>query len=150
MNQRSNNLNAKEIKTLALSYLSRREYGYRELFNKIHQYCADENIISQVLQELVDNDYLSDARYIKGYLARKSSKYGLLKLRYDLVQNVNNVELINEVVVAGDFDEVAQAAQILVKKFGGIAKTAADKLKQTKFLTSRGFSFDIVRQVFLS
>ncbi|MBP9742164.1 MAG: regulatory protein RecX [Burkholderiales bacterium] len=133
---------------MAFSYLSRREYGQIELFNKLKQYSADEGMISQVLQELVDKGYLSDLRYIKGYLARKSNKYGLLKLKYDLLQKVSDVELINEVVKEANLDEVAQATQILIKKFGLIAKTSDDKFKQTKFLTSRGFSFDIVRQVF--
>jgi regulatory protein len=43
--------------------------------------------------------------------------------------------------------EMARAQAIWAKKFGQLAKDAATRNRQARFLATRGFSSDVVRQV---
>lgn len=138
------------VKAKALYFLSRREYGYLELFTKLKRQFDDEYEISRVLNDLVGLGYLSDERYVKSYLTSKSGKYGLLKLKYSLNQKVDNPELVQQMIDDINIDEVAIAKEILIKKFGGIANSSVDKARQSRFLVSRGFSFGVIGRLFRS
>jgi len=43
--------------------------------------------------------------------------------------------------------ELARARAVWQKKFGQLASSSAERNKQARFLASRGFSGDVVRQV---
>jgi regulatory protein len=46
-------------------------------------------------------------------------------------------------------NELARAREVWRKRFGQAGITAADRAKQARFLTARGFSSEVVRQLVL-
>lgn len=136
------------LKDKALYFLSRRDYGYIELFTKLKKYSLDETQIEVVLKELVAKGWLSEERFIQNYLISKSNKYGLLKLKHDLKQKTSNPELVNQVLAKAAIDELSTAKQLLLKKFGMIASSDyLVRAKQIRFLLNKGFSFGIISRV---
>ena len=102
------------LKNKALYFLSKRDYAYLELFDKLKHYCDDEKEIHAVLSKLVENKYLSDERYIHSYLNSKSGKVSLQKIRYDLIQKTGKHELVDAILdeVKDKFDQYVIAYQI--------------------------------------
>ena len=135
------------LKAKALAYLSRREYTFLELFNKLKRYSDSDSEIKDVLTELVKHGYLSEERYIKSYLHSKSHKNGLLKIKYNLIQKTANPQLVEQIISEVAIDEEQVAKELLAKKFAKVATTTEEKAKQSRFLQSKGFSFSVIRRV---
>lgn len=139
------------LKSKALDFLSRRDYSYRELFQKLQKYSADNEEIKRVLDEMVSKKFLNEARYIESFITSKSQKYGSLKINYLLQEKVNDKNLIQEIYAASEIDELATAHKIWQRKFGGHLPTNnQDKARQIRFMLSRGFSMSVILQVFQS
>ena len=48
------------LRAKALDFLSRRDYSYLELFNKLSKYTDDEIAIRSVLDEMVSKNFLNE------------------------------------------------------------------------------------------
>ena len=78
--------------------------------------------------------------------ARKSRR-GLLRIQQELAQRGVAPEQA-QVALAGLREaQVPLAREVWRKRFGNPPQDAAERQKQTRFLASRGFSFDVIRQV---
>jgi regulatory protein len=137
------------LKNKALYYLARREYAYHELFNKLKPDYDDEAQIHAVLDELVVLKYLSNERYILSYLNYKSQKYGLQKIRYDLIQKTGDSNLVDNVLndAKDKLNEYENAHRLWLKRFGIKALDNKELAKQIRYLQYKGFSHDIIKQV---
>jgi regulatory protein len=137
-----------KIKTKALYFLSRRDYGYYELYLKLQKYSEDLEQIKLVLDELKHKNYLSEERYINSYLRSKNTKYGLDKMRYDLLQKNVDSEILDDILTKYKTDEYKVAYDVWLRKFNGIiAKDNKQRQRQIRFLQSRGFSFAIINKI---
>ena len=136
------------LKHKALDFLSRREYSYLELFNKLRKYSTDETAIKNLLDELQAKKYLSDERYIESFINSKSKKYGSRKIKYLLNSKVKDSALIEQIYASNNTDELAQAKQIWQRKFAGLpAQDHKEKARQIRFMLNRGFSMDIIQKI---
>lgn len=135
------------LKAKALYFLSRRDYAYLELFNKLKKYSEDEAEIRRLLTDLASRGWLSEERYIKNYLTSKSSKYGLLKIKHTLNQKTANPKLVKQILGEAEIDEVTIAKELLMKKFPIVTNDQATRAKQIRFLQNKGFSFSIIQKV---
>lgn len=75
------------------------------------------------------------------WLARK---YGAAKIRQDLKAKGVDDELVERVSAEG---ELERARQILTKKYHEPATTREERARRSRFLQSRGFSYDTIRAV---
>ncbi len=136
-----------QLKVKALSFLAKREYGYQELFDKLRKYTDDEQEIAQLLQQLVDANYLSEERYIKNYVLNKSKRYGMLKIQHILKHKANDMELVEQIIKTNEIDELENALHLWRKKFITISHDKKELAKRIRFLQNKGFSFSIIKQV---
>ena len=132
----------------ALDFLSRRDYSYLELFEKLKKYTEDTDEIKIILDEMVAQKFLNEERYIESFINSKSKKYGSLKVKYLLSNKVNDSSLVSKIYQEQNIDEKDRAKEIWLKKFAG--KYPADqkeKAKQIRFMLNRGFSMDIILNI---
>lgn len=102
------------------------------------------------MQELEQKGWLSEERYITHYLHTKSQKYGLLKIKQDLVLKTGKTDLIDTILAQNPVDEYETAHKLWQKKFGFAPVTKKDLAQQIRFLQNKGFSFAIIKQLITS
>lgn len=134
------------LKNKAYAYLTRREHGYHELYVKLQKHTQDLSAIKQVLDELKHENALSEERYISSYLGHYQSKYGIKKIRYNLLQKKVDPDILDKVLV-GATDEYTVACTIWQRKFGAPALDNKERLRQIRFLQNRGFSFEVITKI---
>lgn len=135
------------LNVIALRFLSRRDYSYNELFNKLTKYTDNHDEITKILNSLVSQKFLDDERFITNFIEYKSRKYGSAAIKYRLNQKVNNPELVNQIYQQQQIDELSNAREVWRKKFGNLPQDNAQRAQQIRFLQNRGFSFSIIKQI---
>lgn len=134
---------------VAQRYLARREYSKNELFEKLNkrEFPADE--IEQVLDELIQRGWQSDQRYCESFVRFRVMKgQGPRKIHYELQQKGVNSEIITSVLQLYDAQWLQLCENVLMKKYAAIEPSSVDeKAKRYRFLNTRGFPADIIRQV---
>lgn len=146
----------KKLYNYGINRLSVREYGRKELFQKMIRFQQDSTIIDLVLDKLEKQSYLSDERRIKSLLHQFSSKESINKTKNRLLQKGFTKDqlddVINVIVEPSIFDkiedeeetdpEMKKAMSLLEKKYKTYNKDNWDKM--VRFLASRGFKYDVI------
>ena len=138
---------APSVKARAVSLLAQREYSRQELTDKLTAAQASPEEVEQALAQLEAKGLVDDARVVETLVNRRSDKLGASRLRQELQAKGVSPELVAETMAGLKGTELARAQAVWQKKFGQLAATSADRNKQARFLASRGFSGDVVRQV---
>lgn len=133
------------LKSKAYAFLARRDYGYHELYIKLQKYTQNLDEIKQVLDDLTCANILSEERYIRSYIRNNQAKYSSKKIRYALLQKKVDPVILDKIMVNTDEYSIAQA--IWQRKFGVPAVDARERLRQIRFLQSRGFDFDVIMRI---
>ena len=138
---------APSVKARAVSLLAQREYSRQELTDKLTAAQASPEEVEQALAQLEAKGLVDDARVVETLVNRRSGKLGASRLRQELQAKGVSPELVAETMASLKGSELARAQAVWQKKFGQLAATSAERNKQARFLASRGFSGDVVRQV---
>ena len=138
---------APSVKARAVSLLAQREYSRQELTDKLTAAQASPEEGEQALAQLEAKGLVNDARVVETLVNRRSGKLGASRLRQELQAKGVSPELVAETMAGLKGSELARAQAVWQKKFGQLAATSAERNKQARFLASRGFSGDVVRQV---
>ena len=138
---------APSVKARAVSLLAQREYSRQELTDKLTAAQASPEEVEQALAQLEAKGLVDDARVVETLVNRRSGKLGASRLRQELQAKGVSPELVAETMAGLKGTELARAQAVWQKKFGQLAATSAERNKQARFLASRGFSGDVVRQV---
>ena len=138
---------APSVKARAVSLLAQREYSRQELTDKLTAAQASPEEVEQALAQLEAKGLVDDARVVETLVNRRSDKLGASRLRQELQAKGVSPELVAETMAGLKGTELARAQAVWQKKFGQLAATSAERNKQARFLASRGFSGDVVRQV---
>lgn len=160
------------LQSLAVQYLSRREYSRSELARKLAQPSAaaikqsrlapdlaqpkspsvDE--INAVLDELEKQDYLNDARFALSLVHRKAGKLGASRLMQELSQHKLDSTVASELSNQLKSSEQLRCFEAWSQRFSHKDLSNLDPLsahaakdKQMRFLIARGFASDAVRKV---
>ena len=138
---------APSVKARAVSLLAQREYSRKELTDKLTAAQASPEEVEQALAQLEAKGLVNDARVVETLVNRRSGKLGATRLRQELQAKGVSPELVAETMASLKGSELARAQAVWQKKFGQLAATSAERNKQARFLASRGFAGDVVRQV---
>ena len=138
---------APSVKARAVSLLAQREYSRQELTDKLTAAQASPEEVEQALAQLEAKGLVNDARVVETLVNRRSGKLGASRLRQELQAKGVSAEIVAETMAGLKGTELARAQAVWQKKFGQLAATSAERNKQARFLASRGFSGDVVRQV---
>ena len=140
-------VNPPTVKAKAVSLLAQREYSRQELSDKLSAADASPEEVEQALAQLAAKGLVDDARVVETLVNRRSGKLGASRLRQELQAKGVSAELVAETMADLKGTELARARAVWDKKFGLLATSASERNKQARFLASRGFSGDVVRQV---
>jgi regulatory protein len=114
----------------------------------IHGFDADvarERIVA-TLEELTAAGHLSDVRYVASKVRQRSGKVGLARLKRELGSQGTQLSLEENKALAES--EHSRALALWLRRYGpDPSPDASMRLKQMRFLASRGFSHDVIRRV---
>ena len=136
------------LRERALRMLARREHARAELARKLAPYAESGDEVEALLDDLTARRLLSDARYVEARINARRARFGDARLAFELRTQGVGEELVDAALATGD-DELSRARLIWQRKFAGkpCAGDARERARQSRFLLSRGFSAETVRQV---
>ena len=134
----------------ALNLLTRREHSALELRHKLSQRGFSRDIITPVLEQLSEQDWLSDQRFAEVYSHSRADKgYGPLRIRSELRERGVSDKTIGEMLAQLDDFWMPKLIQLQRKRFGEQANVDFDaRAKQTRFLRHRGYTLSQINQLF--
>jgi regulatory protein len=135
----------KSLMARAVDLLSRREYSRRELTQKLKPHAESEEQLTALLDQLRERTWQSDQRTAEQFTRVKGSKYGSLRLRHAMREKGLDADIIEDALSGQNDLELAR--QVWLRKFGVPAQTREEQARQARFLASRGFPSEVVRQV---
>ncbi len=138
-------------KNLALYHLSFKARTEKEVREYLKKYDIDENIVSQVIANLKEDNWINDGQYAYAIINANqlSGDKGPYVLTQKLAQKGISKSTTEEILKEFDFSEVAQrVANKLLKKYEGKlpSRTLQDKIIQN--LTNKGFSYSDAKSAF--
>jgi regulatory protein len=142
--------NYSRCKNSALYSLAMREHSRKEIYNKLKRKDFSEGVdLTILLDELEERDYLSEERFVESFIRYQSNRgQGSNKITNELTKRGVNQFLISKAFCDAKLDWFALAKVQYQKKFGKTKPADfKEKAKQMRFLSSRGFDLEIIRQV---
>lgn len=138
------------LKTRALDCLARREHSRMELEKKLAPYAPTLEELSFVLDSLEQCGLLSAGRMVEQVVHVRRRKFGSRRIVHELQQKGIDEDLIAAALPHLKETELETARTVWRKKFGAMPINAKERAKQIRFLMSRGFTPEIIRQVLQS
>lgn len=162
---------APTLKARALGYIAQREHSRVELRRKLLAAVArqvrraaavqerdpvaaprapglaapTEQELEALLDWLAERDLLSRERFVESRVHARAARFGNLRIRQELAQH--GVELDAETARQLQASELARARAVWARRFQAPAADAAERARQQRFLSARGFSPEVVRRV---
>ncbi|ROH85424.1 recombination regulator RecX [Pseudomethylobacillus aquaticus] len=136
----------RSLRERALGYLARREHSARELQQKLSAFVTEQDDLPALLKDFEQRGWLSDARYTEQLVHARKSRYGSQRVAQELREHGVADTLINEAVASLKQDELAYACAICRKKYAAAPASREEWAKQARFLQSRGFGVEVIRQ----
>jgi len=139
------------LKKRALYYLGKREYSRLELQKKINAFAQELEIdtqnIKNLLNDLEENNWLSDQRFTEQFIFSKKNKYGVEKIRYELKMRGVDDTIINSELVKIKSENYLLAKKIWSKKFDDTPHSQEERNKQIRFLQGRGINIELIHKI---
>ena len=132
-----------------MDLLARREHGVIELSRKLKIKGFDADLVDEAVAKLLSDNLVSDQRFCESMIhSRFNRGNGPVKVRYEL-QNKGVAEHVVDSVMEDLLPDWQQSLSKLIKKKydGQLSGVPAERIKQVKFLASRGFPHDMIYSV---
>ena len=80
------------------SYCLYQDRCIKEVKNKLYSFKVSSQLVENIVEYLIDNDYLNEERYTKMFIQGKLriKKWGRIKLKYELRLKGIDIKIINE------------------------------------------------------
>lgn len=137
----------KELVARALAFLSRRDASRVEFISKLIAAGYEKTQVESAADWCQSLGFLNESRYVDSAARRLSLKYGPSRVVRSLRDKGVTDQAIAEVLPDLKENELAQASAIWLRKFREPPADAKAKSKQIRYLQSRGFSFEVIKQV---
>ena len=131
----------------ALKYLSQREHSRLELERKLAPYVEEGEDLAAVLDALEAKNFINPERVAQSVLYRRSGKLGASRVLHELRSKGLDDATVRAAAEQLKDTEHARAWDVWQRKFGTVAATPQERMKQMRFLASRGFGGDVVNKV---
>lgn len=135
------------LKGRALKYLAAREHSRIELTRKLAPHAESPEQVQQVLDELEARDLLSAERFAESVVHRKASRMGVRRLKAELQQHALPAGVAEQALAELSDTELQRAHALWLRRFGELPADPKALAHQHRFLTARGFSGEVVRQI---
>ncbi len=145
-----------KIKESIFKLLARRNHSALELKRKLLQKRYDKKLIEDVINELIEKEYINDSLFAENFYKEEMTKKNLgeNRLRADLFKKGINKKIIDEVINKNRDPALMlnNAVFLAAKKINYLKKASKEKnkIKQKVFsyLQNKGFDSDTIREVF--
>ncbi len=143
------------IRQRAFRYLGRRQHSTSELRIKLKQKRYETELINEVLDDLKKKNFLDDTKFAEMFVEEKMKLklWGEQKLRSELVKRGIKSEIITDVLAnkISEEDKLNNAMIIASKKYDTLKNRNVEKdvikRKLITFLNSRGYNYDVIKEV---
>lgn len=132
------------IRNKALALLARREHSCLELAHKLERRGFSAEAIALVLEELVQENVLSEARFIESFIyTRQARGMGPLKICAQLkARGIKQAAILNSEIWQSTCWQ-QHAVKVRIKRFGrALPQQVSQRLQQSRFLQQRGFTLE--------
>ena len=133
----------------ALGLVSRREHSARELKRKLQQKGVTAEEAVDVVDEMGERNYQSDARFAESLVRRRAlDGYGPVRIRAELASHGVVREAATSAIAAADVDWMQIAKRVFSAKYRDTeAADHKERHKRAAWLAARGFDGATVRAV---
>jgi regulatory protein len=135
------------LKGRALRLLSGREHSRSELERKLARFEEEPGTLARALDELQAKGFISEQRVIESVIHSRAAKLGATRIKHELQGKGLDPQAIGEALAGLKSSEHERALTVWRKKFGKPPLNALERARQIRFLASRGFSAEVIRQV---
>ena len=135
------------LKARALRYLSAREHSRLELARKLTRHIQEGDDLDQLLDWLVAQKFLSEARFAESLVNRRAARFGSSRILSELQSHGLDDEYVSPLRISLLEGENERAFQVWERKFGVAATSHEERAKQMRFLQQRGFSNSAIQFV---
>lgn len=135
------------LKGRALKLLAQREHSRLELLRKLSPHVEDGDDLPAILDELEKRGFISVERVVESVIRSKAGRFGTARVLHDLRSKGLDDETVRQASEQLRGSEHARAWAVWQQRFGSPAQTPQERMKQMRFLASRGFGGDVVRKV---
>lgn len=138
-----------EVYLRAVYLLSMREHSELELQRKLESKFKGFSQIEAVLQRLIKESYLDNARFAEVFFRQSVAKgHGPTKIRMGMSSKGISADEIEIAFEQGNADWSALARELYIKKYANSEVTDYKEWsKRARFLHSRGFSSEVINSV---
>jgi regulatory protein len=130
----------------ALGYLARREHSRLELETKLRRFAGPDDDIGALLDDFVARGWLSEQRLVD-QVVNHSRRFGAARVLNDLRRRGVDPARVGEAARPLREGELAVAREVWRRRFGAAPTDASDRMRQIRFLRSRGFSGSTIARV---
>lgn len=132
-----------------MDLLARREHGVNELSRKLIVKKFDPQLVEQAIDGLVRDNLVSDERFCECMInSRLNRGNGPIKVRHELRSKGVPEHIVERVMDEVLPDWQRSLADLIEKKYAGqLSGTPAERVKQVRFLSSRGFPHEMIYSV---
>ena len=139
-------------KESAIKIIERSYKTEKEIRDKLKQKGYEEKQINNSIDFLKEYNFINDNTYAKAFIKDKLSSKGSQKIKYDLMKKGIAKDIIEENLIKVDKNEEKEVAlNVGRKKYESIRRKESDNYKLSgklyRFLISRGYAYDIVKDV---
>lgn len=135
------------LRERALGFLSRREYSRLELKRKLAPHVENKSELETLLDDFVRRGWLSEQRFTEQIIHARSGKYGSRRIVHELKEKGISAEAVAALLPQLQEGELETARAVRAKKFGTLPADAKERMKQMRFLASRGFGQETIYKV---
>ena len=135
------------LKGRALRYLAMREHSRAELANKLAAHVEEGDDLDAMLSELESKGFICAERVVDSVIHTKAARFGARRVAQELRHKGVGADLIANAMDRLRSTELQRARDVWQRRFGTQPATPQARAKQMRFLASRGFGGDVVRQV---
>jgi regulatory protein len=138
----------RSLQARALQWLAGRDHSRSELRAKLLRVAEGPEAAAQVealLDRLAARGHLSEARFVEARVHARAARFGNLRIEHELRRHGVAADAATLDRLRGS--ELDRARQVWRKKFGARAAVPAERARQMRFLSARGFSAEVVHRV---
>ena len=132
------------------SYCLYQDRCIKEVKNKLYSFKVSSQLVENIVEYLIDNDYLNEERYTKMFIQGKLriKKWGRIKLKYELRSKGIDIKIINEHInQINEEDYIEYFNEFSTNKIKFLKGTLNQKKRSfINYFTYRGWENDLIYQ----
>ncbi len=139
-----------DVTNYGLWHLGRRDHSKHELKIKLGRKTDNDEWIEEVIEQLDKSGFLDDQRFVDNFLREYNQfkKFGPTRIKQEFrLKGIDN-ELVRSTMEQSEFDYFESALEYMNNKYSYPIEDRKEKDKITRFLLSRGFTFDMIKYAF--